>query len=264
MFRPSSSNGTRARGVTLNEMLVVFSIIIFMLALLVPGLRRAREQMRRTQCMNNLRQWGLALQMYRDDNMDWLPREGKYLQDGWKSPFAWFNALPPYLGLPSYKDLEGANVAIAALPDLHVWICPAKNLTDAFMSGTGKNQFHYGMNQVLDGVGSPNPSQDTPGFPDSAKTPLLGKRFIHHPNTVVLFDIAENSPAATPRGVATEYYRTFDNKSLGRFHGDYANILTLNGTVTGCNTDDLVENHDMRHGAIRWKNPRFYWGYPPH
>jgi type II secretory pathway pseudopilin PulG len=52
------------------EVLTVISILVFLLALLVPGMSAAREQARSILCQNNLRQWGAATQYYRDDNGD--------------------------------------------------------------------------------------------------------------------------------------------------------------------------------------------------
>jgi len=248
------------RAVTMPELLVVFGTIALMLAALIPGIAEVRERMRRVQCANNERQWGIALQMYRDENLDYLPTEGTYTD--LNKPYTWFNVLPPYLNLQPYKEVEKTEKKITEFPQLHVWICPAKSLTTAYKSSSGENQFHYGMNQVLDGVGAKVPSVDTPGFRDMGEDPLPGKRFTHHPNTVFLFDIAPNSPAGTPRDVATEYYRWFDGTRVGRFHGDYANFLCLDGVVRNAKTSEWITDNDMRHGKIIWDNPKLYWGYP--
>jgi len=66
----------KKRGFTLIELLVVMVIIALLIGLLLPALSRAKEEARKTQCRSNLRQIGLAIEMYTNDNGGWTPSIG--------------------------------------------------------------------------------------------------------------------------------------------------------------------------------------------
>ena len=73
-------------GFTLIELLVVIAIIAVLIALLLPAVQSAREAARRSQCVNNLKQMGLAMHNYIDSN-NALPL-GRTLQAGTYRPFS--------------------------------------------------------------------------------------------------------------------------------------------------------------------------------
>ena len=118
MFRQLDRGRPEARAFTLVELLVVIAIIGILVALLLPAIQAAREAARRSQCGNNLKQIGLALQNYHDIHKR-LPWNGDYAwtaypgqpQANWDQ-FSWVFAALPYMEQsPLYDQFkQGCNL----------------------------------------------------------------------------------------------------------------------------------------------------------
>jgi prepilin-type N-terminal cleavage/methylation domain-containing protein len=168
---PAVRRAGRPLGFTLIELLVVIAIIAVLIALLLPAVQQAREAARRTQCKNNLKQFGLALHNYHDVyNIFTAAYYGSFI-DGTPQEqhgFGWGTMLLPYIDQsPLYNKLRPNGVTeprltatqgiwqVAGGPVngadtiLQAFLCPSStvptksvnNTTDTWKNGFGTSSY---------------------------------------------------------------------------------------------------------------------------
>lgn len=129
---------------------MVIAIIAILAALLLPALAKAKQKAQATQCLNNLKQWGLATQLYLGENNDYLPRDGTANPTDNATNVGWYIQLPAQLGLPRYHDMAWRKDPTASLSK-SIFLCPSNPRVS-----NGNNLFHYCLNEYVNGVGAAN------------------------------------------------------------------------------------------------------------
>jgi prepilin-type N-terminal cleavage/methylation domain-containing protein/prepilin-type processing-associated H-X9-DG protein len=140
------------RGFTLVELLVVIAIIGILIALLIPAVQAAREAGRRSQCLNNLKQIGLAIQNHHDAKGALPPGRNRTMVDGNGLCFSAYAYLLPYLEAGSLYD----TIDFSANPDappqpaigqtIPYFLCPTDMGHVAVQLQAGSAMHNYPLN----------------------------------------------------------------------------------------------------------------------
>jgi prepilin-type N-terminal cleavage/methylation domain-containing protein len=130
-------------GFTLVELLVVIAIIGILVALLLPAIQSAREAARRTQCLNNCRQLGLAIHNYHDSKKELPPSR---IKDGY---FTWAGLILPHIESNTIAALADLTATFAAQPD-----AVKKTTVDMFLcpSRAREQKLNYISGEIIPGV----------------------------------------------------------------------------------------------------------------
>jgi prepilin-type processing-associated H-X9-DG protein len=180
----------RREAFTLVELLVVIGVIALLIALLLPALVRSREQAKQVACLSNLRQLGMAMILYCQENNGWFPRAAPAAEPESQQDFIWWQQASknPYTApnrdvfeSPILKCL-GIKTNLPAIPTItdfnesrqRVLRCPSDPLADHPDNAVeGRYYYSYSLNNLMQSLDSNVPN-------DGAYLPMnhvTGKQF---------------------------------------------------------------------------------------
>ncbi len=216
---------------TLIELLVSIAVIAILAAMILPALSQSRQAAWRAQCTGNLRELGLATQMYWGDNrqncFQYIFGSTNYGQ------IYWFGWIAPWGSAPAGQ--RAYDLSLGALhpymSDSRVRICPALNYALAqFQLKANGEVFSYGYNFYLSSA--------------PTKTPISVTKVSHPTETTLFADAAQvndfQAPASPLNPLLEEWYyvdletnySSPFNYPNGHFrHNQKANVIFCDGHV---------------------------------
>jgi prepilin-type processing-associated H-X9-DG protein len=230
--------------------MVVLAIAAIVASMMLPGLAKAKARAQGMKCLSNMRQWGIALNVYAGESDDHLPRDGtdavgEYSVDtGAESgpgspmdPYAWFNVLPQGVDqqpLSNYWAESSRPREELPFPGGtgSFWHCPAARSTadDPFLRDGRYGFFSLVMNQDLKLLGSIRTETERNTF-DYPAMPRLGT--IPNPAVTVLLTDVAFSPTLEPYTPAPQRNGVFPAGRSAQFSQRHssrgANIVFVDG-----------------------------------
>lgn len=243
---PGSDQSPTRRGFTLIELLVVIAIIALLVALLLPAVQAAREAARRSQCVNNQKQIGIALQNYHDTVGTLAPgyvstfdTAGNDSGPGW----GWAAMLLPQFEQTSLFNAINFNLPVEAqanstarLTNVAAFLCPSDPTASVFSAvnrdvATGASRSNICQvapsNYVaMYGNGEPGPAGDGIFFRDSR----VGLRDITDgtSQTLAVGERSHRLGEATWTGSVTgAILFPIDNDNIGRYRTETSSGMVL-------------------------------------
>ena len=235
MKERSTKNLVGVRCFTLIELLVVIAIIAILAAMLMPALSKAREAARASNCINNQKQIGLAIQMYSTNNKDWFIGAESGIP-GDSSPRPWSMALI----LNGYAAGEYLDGMWCIESRFH---CPANSADVSQGKGLYYVGYTYGMPYYYYKINGSDSLWTTQPF-------KLNKDPFKNPRSYAY--VADSIYVVNNRKSSYEYDATGlmghapADAGVYLVHNKRANVLSLDGSVSAASKEELEMNYRVK------------------